>query len=204
MARNFVLLSFFALVSVQVCLAGPTTTPAPLTLPSFADFVANAQKTINDGTLHVQKMLGLPEYKPDQFIAAIRNASSDFTKKVTDAMSSVKLDIDPNAKAAEAAFKDFFTKVNATAEDLRKKLPELKGPEEIQKFWSQSMKSIVEEGTKLTTALGKEGPEVQEALTKGAQSVIESAVKSVNSFADKVHEAVGHDKHADHAAHHKA
>nr|XP_018916502.1 PREDICTED: uncharacterized protein LOC109043666 isoform X2 [Bemisia tabaci] len=204
MAFKHVSLYLTLLVSVQVCLAGPTTTPAPFTLPTFAELLTNAQKSINEAASHVQHMLGMPEVKNvDQIVAVVKNASVDFTKKVNDVLTTVKTEVDPNAKAAAAAFQKFYSEVNKTATELAKKVPELQSTD-VEKVFTKSLSSIVEEGNKLRAALEKEAPHAQESLTKAAQNIIDSAVKAANSFATQVHETVGHNNHPDHAKHHKA
>nr|QHB15602.1 SP33.23 [Bemisia tabaci] len=277
MAFKHVSLYLTLLVSVQVCLAGPTTTPAPFAFPTFAEVVANAQKSISDATSHIQQMLGMPEVKNvDQIVAVVKNASVDFTKKVNDVLTTVKTEaltptftrseslfrnlsqsmmdikkdlskynatvgaelllatvdgyvakiqeqleyekqilgrielkqfrnmlinttanlvqqgvkaydefrkkVDPNAKAAAAAFQKFYSEVNKTATELAKKVPELQSTD-VEKVFTKSLSSIVEEGNKLRAALEKEAPHAQESLTKAAQNIIDSAVKAANSFA---------------------
>lgn len=149
-------------------------------------------------------MLGLPDVKNvDQIVGALKNSSTAFSKSINDVITSVKVEVDPNAKAAAAAFQKFFDQVNKTTEEFRKKIPELQ-VSDLEKTWTKSLNSIVDEGTKLKTALEKEAPHAQESLTKAVQNILETASKTANSFAEQVHETVGHNKHPDHAAHHKA
>lgn len=103
-----------------------------------------------------------------------------FTKFLTSVL--LFLQVDPNAKAAAAAFQKFYSEVNKTATELAKKVPELQSTD-VEKVFTKSLSSIVEEGNKLRAALEKEAPHAQESLTKAAQNIIDSAVKAANSFA---------------------
>ncbi|CAH0384335.1 unnamed protein product [Bemisia tabaci] len=226
MAFKHVSLYLTLLVSVQVCLAGPTTTPAPFAFPTFAEVVANAQKSINDATSHIQHMLGMPEVKNvDQIVAVALTPtftrSESLFRNLSQSMMDIKKDLSKynatvGAELLLATVDGYVAKIQEQLEYEKQIL----GRIELKQFRNMLINTtanLVQQGVKAydefrkkvdpnakaaAAAFQKFYSEVNKTATELAKKVPE--LQSADVEKTQVHETVGHNNHPDHAKHHKA
>lgn len=178
--------------------ASADTTASPL--PSFEEFLSQAQANIKTATEHLNEMIGLPKNADASAVFdAVKKNTEHYTKDLSDVVEKIKKQID-SAKTGEVheTVKAIQEKLQHTVDSLRKEIesPEVKAKtKQIQENFTKSLNTIVEEAGKLSKTVTSDKT-LSEDLQKLSKQVIDQAVKAADTIQTAVHDASAHkDEH---------
>lgn len=198
----------FIFVQVWTATAAPKAKAAAATattaasIPSFDEFVSQAQAAVKAASEHLNEMVGLPKNADAGHVFdAIKNSTEKLTKDISQVAEKIKKEID-SAKTSEVSetVKSIQEKLEKTAESLKKEIesPEAKAKtKQIQENFTKSLNVIVEEASKLSKTMISDKT-LSEDFQKLSKQVVDQAVEAADHLQKSIHDATGHKAESGH------
>uniref|UniRef100_A0A8D8XM10 Apolipophorin-3 n=1 Tax=Cacopsylla melanoneura TaxID=428564 RepID=A0A8D8XM10_9HEMI len=174
----------------------PAAATTPSSLPSFEEFVAQAQANIKTVSEHLNEMVGLPKNADaSDLFNIVKNNTDTYTKELSELVEKIKKQVD-SAKTGEVSetVKAIQEKLEKTVASLKKEIdsPEVQAKtKQIQENFTKSLNVIVDEAGKLSKTVTTDKA-LSEDLQKLSKQVVDQAVKAADTIQQSVHEATGH------------